>query len=136
MQTFFYPLLGGLCIGISASLLLWFNGRISGVSGIYWDLISWSDHITWRLLFIVGLPIGVFCSHFLFNQPIPTPNQSWFLACVGGLLVGVGVKIGSGCTSGHGVCGIGRLSIRSLVSTLIFMCLGIGTVFLVRWISL
>lgn len=136
MQTFLYPLLGGLCIGISATFLLWLNGRICGVSGIYWGVFNRANTDRWRWLFIAGLPMGTYLSHFMLNQPVPLANDSWWLACIGGLLVGAGVKIGSGCTSGHGVCGIGRLSVRSLIATLTFMSVGVVTVVIVSWVSI
>lgn len=136
MNIFFYPLVGGLCIGISAALFLWLNGKIIGISGIYWGLINKFDGALWRWLFLAGLPIGALIAHTLFNKPVPSVNDSWWLASIGGLLVGIGVKIGSGCTSGHGVCGIGRLSIRSLVATLTFMAVAVLTVTTARLLFL
>jgi uncharacterized membrane protein YedE/YeeE len=121
---------GGLLIGLSASLMLLFNGRIAGVSGIFWRSIT--KRTDGSFLFILGLPIGAWLFHTLSGQTIPAPNGSFLMAALGGVLVGIGVKIGSGCTSGHGVCGISRLSKRSIVATGTFMATGILTVFVMR----
>lgn len=120
-------LVGGLIIGVSATILLAFNGRIAGISGILWGAISQADK-AWRLAFIVGLPIGAWLLHKVAGTPIPEPQGSPWLVIIAGLIVGIGVKIGSGCTSGHGVCGIGRLSIRSIAATLTFIATGVITV--------
>ncbi len=129
-EQYSYALLGGLIIGLSASLLLLFNGRIAGVSGIFWRSITkFGDG---SFLFILGLPLGAWLFHTIFQQPIPVPHGSFVLAGIGGLVVGMGVKLGSGCTSGHGVCGIARLSKRSILATITFMGMGILTVFVIR----
>ena len=123
-------LTGGLLIGLSATLMLLFNGRIAGVSGIFWR--AFTKHGNGSLLFIAGLPLGAWLFHLLSAQAAPAPHQSFVLAVIGGILVGIGVKLGSGCTSGHGVCGICRLSKRSIVATIVFMGMGIITVFVMR----
>jgi uncharacterized membrane protein YedE/YeeE len=127
-------LAGGLLIGAAASLLLWLNGRIAGVSSITNGLLAWKrGDILWRLLFLGGLVAGAGVYYGLWgNVPAARPNFPGWLLAVGGLLVGLGTSFGSGCTSGHGVCGLGRLSLRSLVATVIFLITGILTTFVVR----
>jgi uncharacterized membrane protein YedE/YeeE len=133
MIEFLTPLAGGLLIGSAALATLFLLGRIAGVSGIVWGAISQQADNSWRWLFLLGLLAGPFLYHQLANAPYPAPSPlSWSYVLIGGLLVGFGVKMGSGCTSGHGVCGMGRLSVRSLVATLTFVGTGIVTVFLVR----
>lgn len=126
-------LAGGILIGIAATLLILFNGRIAGVSGILGGLFS-ADHseLRWRLLFLLGLmsaPILYGLITLLPAVEITTGNTALVLA---GLLVGIGSRYGAGCTSGHGVCGLSRLSRRSLVATLCFMLSGFATVYVVR----
>ena len=125
---------GGLLIGLSATLLLLFNGRIAGISGIMGGLIKAPRaELFWRLAFLAGIVIGA----FLFKQITPEfylPRENypiWLLAC-GGFLVGFGTRMGNGCTSGHAVCGIARFSIRSIAATLTFMASGFLTVYLIR----
>jgi uncharacterized membrane protein YedE/YeeE len=124
---------GGLLIGLGAALLLLANGRIAGVSGILGGLLRPArGDIGWRLAFVLGLlaaPLG-----WLAMQAMPPAqiDHTPALLAVGGLLVGLGTRFGSGCTSGHGVCGIARLSPRSLVATLCFMVAGFATVFVTR----
>jgi uncharacterized membrane protein YedE/YeeE len=129
-------LAGGLLIGVSAALLLWLNGRIAGISGIAGGLISGaaSDR-PWRALFLIGL-IGGVALYRLAGGPLEeielTPSLP--LLAAGGLLVGIGTRIGGGCTSGHGVCGLGRLSPRSIAATVTFIVAAGATVFVVRHI--
>lgn len=124
---------GGLLIGASAVILMAFGGRIAGVSGILWGAISLSRPVLWRWLFILGLPAGAQLAHSFAGVPLPSPSAlPTAMAIAAGLLVGFGVKLSNGCTSGHGVCGIGLLSRRSLVATATFMATGILTVLLVR----
>ena len=127
-------LAGGLLIGGAATLLLWLNGRIAGISSIANGLLAWQPgDVFWRLLFLGGLVAGAGLYYALFgNAPTPRPHFPGWLLGVAGLLVGFGTSLGSGCTSGHGVCGLGRLSMRSLVATLIFLVTGIGTTFVIR----
>ncbi|MGB1140863.1 MAG: YeeE/YedE family protein [Halioglobus sp.] len=133
MSGFMVPLLGGVLIGTSATLLLLFNGRIAGISGIVWGALAGADARSWRWLFSVGLVLGALACHSLTGIAVPSPGApDALLIVVAGLLVGFGTKLGSGCTSGHGVCGLGRLSVRSLVATLTFMFAGIVTVFVAR----
>lgn len=124
-------ILGGLLIGSSAVILLLFNGRIAGVSGIASGAFINNDSAdrAWRMLFLVGLVIGAgIYSLISGNLQIQIPVNNLTLAFAG-LLVGIGTKLGSGCTSGHGVCGIARRSRRSITATFIFMITAILTVF-------
>lgn len=133
MFAYTTPLIGGLLIGASAVALLYFLGRIAGISGIVWGAVSAQPDNAWRWLFLVGLVAGPLLYHTVSGVPYPVPSQmEWWYAVAGGLLVGFGVKLGSGCTSGHGVCGIGRLSVRSLVATVTFMATGFATVYVIR----
>jgi uncharacterized membrane protein YedE/YeeE len=133
MSDYLVPLTGGLLIGLSAAVLLLTLGRIAGIAGIVYAAISGQSDNLWRWLFLAGLVIGPLLYHTLSGMPIPaTSNLTTAHAIVGGLLVGIGTRIGSGCTSGHGVCGIGRRSVRSLVATCTFMATGIATVFVIR----
>ncbi len=133
MFAYTTPLIGGLLIGVSAVALLALLGRIAGIAGIVWGAVSAQPDNAWRWLFIVGLLIGPVLYHVLTGAPHPQASSlPWWQAVAGGLLVGFGVRLGSGCTSGHGVCGIGRLSPRSLVATVTFMATGIITVYVIR----
>ena len=127
------PLIGGLLIGVSAVLMLLLLGRITGITSIVWSAFSEIRESAWRWFFLVGLVAGPVLYHALSGAPAPAPNPSpWWLAAIAGLLVGYGTRLGSGCTSGHGVCGLGRLSVRSLMATLTFMAAGIVTVYVLR----
>lgn len=126
--------LGGVLIGLAAVLLLVANGRIAGVSGIVGGLLARiPGDMTWRAAFVIGLWLGApvywAARGALFEVEIQATLPVMVIA---GLLVGYGTRLGSGCTSGHGVCGIARLSRRSIVATLVFMASGIATVFIVR----
>lgn len=127
-------LLGGTLIGLSAVLLMAFHGRIAGMTGILTGLLPpASSDWTWRAAFLAGavfapmLILRLSDHHIAYSSPAPTP---WII--IGGLIVGVGVYFGSGCTSGHGVCGIARLSPRSVVATLTFLGTAMVTVFVIR----
>lgn len=125
---------GGILIGVSAVLLLWLNGRIAGISGIAGGLLSGptSDR-AWRFLFLAGLVGGVALYRLLggpLQQIEVTPSLPLLIG--GGLLVGLGTRVSGGCTSGHGVCGLGRRSPRSLAATATFMAVAGVTVFVVR----
>jgi hypothetical protein len=133
MFAYTTPLIGGLLIGASAFFLLLFLGRIAGIGGIVWSAISAQPDNAWRWLFILGLLTGPLLYHTVSGMPYPQESPlQWWHAAIGGLLVGFGVKLGSGCTSGHGVCGIGQLSPRSLIATITFMATGIATVYVIR----
>jgi uncharacterized membrane protein YedE/YeeE len=135
-------LLGGLIIGLAVAILYLMRGNYTGISGIYFNVISVNKSgFLWRFLFITGLIIGpVILSFFSFTDlGFEMPNTNPIIVILGGLLVGYGTQLGSGCTSGHGVCGIGRLSIRSIVGTCMFVGAGVITVFITRslgWVVL
>lgn len=138
-----YGLFGGVLIGVSASLLLLVNGRVAGISGIWGGLFGQSSSMQtiqgvvaneklWRILFVVGLISGALLYIELFDEVAFQLEASNIQLVVAGLLVGIGTRIGNGCTSGHGVCGIGRKSLRSLIATLVFMATAIITVFVTK----
>jgi hypothetical protein len=118
-----------MLIGISATLLLACNGRIAGISGIVNGAIAFAKEGVWRWMFIIGLLLGgLLYEYGLASQPTPTSTFAPWDMLIGGFLVGFGTRMGSGCTSGHGVCGLGRLSIRSLVAVITFLTTAIITV--------
>ena len=124
---------GGLLIGLAAALFILFNGRIAGISGIVGGLLRpKAGDATWRVAFIAGL----LAAPWLFQAIAPLPEihvaAGTGTLILAGLLVGIGTRYGAGCTSGHGVCGLARLSPRSLVATASFMLAGFVTVFVVR----
>ncbi|MFN0043106.1 MAG: YeeE/YedE family protein [Alphaproteobacteria bacterium] len=127
-------LAGGALIGAAAVLLYWFNGRIAGVSGIASGLLRpTAGESAWRACFLVGLVIGaILAKAFGVAPPALDVTGDVVALLAGGLLVGFGTRVGGGCTSGHGVCGLARLSRRSLVATLVFMAAAFATVYLVR----
>ena len=135
-------LLGGLIIGLAVAILYLMRGNYTGISGIYFNVISANKNgFLWRLLFIIGLIVGpIILSFFSYNDlGFEMPNTNPIIIIVGGLLVGYGTQLGSGCTSGHGVCGIGRLSIRSIIGTCVFVGAGVLTVLITRslgWVVL
>jgi hypothetical protein len=126
-------LAGGVLIGIAAAMFVLLNGRIAGISGILGGLLKPAKgDVGWRLAFVLGLA-GAPLAYLLFAAlPRPQIDAGYFALVTAGLLVGVGTRYGSGCTSGHGVCGLSRLSPRSLVATVAFMGAGFATVFVVR----
>jgi hypothetical protein len=127
--------LGGALIGLAASALMLLTGRIAGISGIFGGLLTHgANDRGWRLAFIAGLIAAPLIAAFATGAPLPAPAMpaSLIVVVVAGLLVGFGSRMGGGCTSGHGVCGIARLSARSLVATAIFMISAIATVAIVR----
>ncbi len=126
--------LGGLLLGVACSLLFGINGRILGISGILGE-IPWvaADDRNWRLVFLAGLLTGGFALRLVDRSTLVfASEQTAAVAIVSGLLVGFGTRLGNGCTSGHGLCGIARLSKRSTVATSVFMATGAATVFVVR----
>ncbi|WP_028534411.1 YeeE/YedE family protein [Paludibacterium yongneupense] len=126
-------LAGGALIGLAAACLLLFNGRIAGISGIVGGLLRpRATDIGWRLAFVAGLLIAPSVYRLFAALPRIRIEASWPVLVVAGLLVGLGTRYGSGCTSGHGVCGVSRLSPRSLAATLSFMAAGFATVALLR----
>ena len=126
-------LIGGLLIGTAATLFVLFNGRIAGISGIVGGLLRpLAGDVAWRIAFVLGLLMAP----LLYRLIAPLPNlqidAGYPLLIVAGMLVGIGTRYGAGCTSGHGVCGLSRLSPRSGVATVVFMSAGFVTVFVVR----
>jgi uncharacterized membrane protein YedE/YeeE len=123
-------LIGGALIGLSAVILMTFNGRIAGISGVLSGaLLGEPGDRAWRVFFLAGL-IGapILVAAVTGSLPIFEIAASWPFIIAGGLLVGFGTRLGSGCTSGHGVCGLSRLSVRSLVAVGLFMATGMATV--------
>lgn len=128
------PLLGGIFIGLAAAALLLLKGRIAGICGIVFALLeSKEPDKQWRIAFILSLIFGTYLAHILFSTPTPpAPTESIWQITIAGLILGVGSYLANGCTSGHGVCGIGRGSMRSLTATVTFMFTGIVTVTILR----
>ncbi len=133
----FAPLLGGALIGIAAVLLLKLNGRIAGISGIVNAALSTNpEGRLWRLMFIAGLLLGGLIFQWLSGEPMAIRKDFPLLQlAAAGLLVGFGTRLGSGCTSGHGVCGLARLSKRSLAATVVFISVGMAVASGLWWIG-
>jgi len=131
------PLTGGILIGIASSMMLLFSGRIAGVSGIFGGMLfQRGKERAWRFSFIIGLIAGGILLYTINTEFFENSSGRGLLAVnIAGLLVGIGTRIGGGCTSGHGVCGIGRLSVRSIAATFTFVFAGMLTVFLVKSFS-
>ena len=130
-----YAAAGGLLIGGAAAMLLLLSGRIAGVSGMVATVARIADAgPPWRLAaaFVAGLPLGALLVSLFVRQPEIRVTSSVPLLVAAGLLVGFGTRLGNGCTSGHGVCGIGRLSRRSVTATFVFMATAAATVFVTR----
>lgn len=132
-QDWLMALYGGILIGIAAAVMLFFNGRIMGVSGIFNGLFRFQKNdVFWRVSFILGMLIGGMVIYdvnpSVFDQPDFKPVRLIFA----GLLVGIGTAMSSGCTSGHGICGITRLSLRSLVATICFVGFGVLSVYVIK----
>ena len=127
-------LFGGALIGISSVLLFLFNGRIAGICGIAFSLMATSlNKNIWRIVFLLSLIAGSLLYHFISGAPYPqAPDTSLPLLILAGLLVGYGTSLGNGCTSGHGISGLSRLSPRSLVATLTFMASAIVTLYIFK----
>lgn len=129
-------LIGGVTIGVSAALLLLLGARTLGVSGIVNGALVLRGHeFTWRIAFLLGVLSAPAALKFVLVPMPPTIDISWTRLAVAGLLVGFGARLGSGCTSGHGICGLSRLSPRSLIATLSFISAGAVTVFVFRHLS-
>lgn len=134
MSAWMLALAGGVLIGLSATLLLWLDGRVAGVSGILNGvLFPAAGDVSWRLAFLAGLVVaaGLYMA-FVPGAPVPRGDFSRIGLVAAGVLVGFGTRMGNGCTSGHGVCGLGRLSGRSFAAVAMFMATAIATTFVVR----
>lgn len=127
-------LLGGALIGVAATLLLWSLGRISGVSGILNAAVEGATGRAWRIAFLGGL-VAAAAVWFVVTGAHPRPYPSWPWLVLAGLLVGFGSRLGGGCTSGHGICGLARLSPRSAVAVAVFMTAAFATVYILRHIA-
>ncbi|MBX3617394.1 YeeE/YedE family protein [Nitrosomonas sp.] len=124
---------GGAVIGLAVAVLLLFNGRIAGISGIVGGLFRMQKgDISWRIAFIAGLILSIAAWKFFWILPEIRIESSYGMLALAGLLVGYGTRLGSGCTSGHGVCGMSRRSPRSIAATIVFMGMGFVTVYLIR----
>lgn len=133
MFTPWPALAGGALIGIAAGMFVLLNGRIAGISGIIGGLLKPArGDVVWRMAFIGGLMIAPLVYALMVALPVPQIDAGYGALMAAGLLVGIGTRYGSGCTSGHGVCGLSRLSLRSLVATAAFMAAGFVTVFVIR----
>ena len=134
--THFTPwaaLAGGILLGLASALFVLLNGRILGISGIVGGLLRpRAGDMGWRLAFLLGMLVAPGLYWLVVGPTQPRIDATWGMVVIAGLLVGVGTRYGSGCTSGHGVCGLSRMSPRSLVATLAFMGAGFVTVFLIR----
>ena len=137
MESITYAILGGALIGLAATILLMTHGRIAGISGILGSLLHRGDgDAHWRYFFLLGLLIGGGPLVSLMPETIVPPRgRSLGLVGIAGVFVGYGTRLGNGCTSGHGVCGLSRLSIRSLVATVTFMVTGFTTATLIGWLG-
>jgi uncharacterized protein len=126
--------IGGGLIGLSAVLLMLLTGRIAGISGIFGGLLDFrSEDKDWRIAFIAGLILAPLMAGWMgYGMPPPEMPASWTVIIAAGLLVGFGARLGGGCTSGHGICGVARLSVRSIAATVIFMLAAILTVAVTR----
>jgi uncharacterized protein len=126
-------LAGGVLIGIAVAMLVLLNGKVAGISGIVGGLLRpVRGDTAWRVAFVLGLLSAPLAYALFAPWPAPRIDASFALLVLAGLLVGIGTRYGGGCTSGHGVCGVSRLSPRSLVATLAFMAAGFATVFVAR----
>jgi uncharacterized membrane protein YedE/YeeE len=134
MTAWLIALAGGVLIGLAATLLLWLNGRVAGVSGIVNGVIfPKREDTAWRAAFLIGLIVaGGLYMALVPGAALPRTDYSRASLIVAGILVGFGTRMGNGCTSGHGVCGLGRLSLRSLGAVLTFMATAIMTTFVLR----
>jgi uncharacterized membrane protein YedE/YeeE len=126
-------LIGGLIIGLAAAVLVLGNGRIAGISGVVGGLLQWPrGDVDWRIAYLIGLIGAPIIAALLGHPVVPDIAAGWGEVLAAGFLVGIGTRYAGGCTSGHGVCGLSRGSVRSLVATLTFMAAGIVTVFVMR----
>ncbi|TCQ92457.1 YeeE/YedE family protein [Pseudomonas sp. JUb52] len=130
LAAYLPALAGGLLLGVAVGLLLLVNGRIAGISGIFGRLLG-GQQVGTGLVFVLGLVLGPLLMRGLHDLPQPTVNVTWPTVLLAGLLVGFGTRLGSGCTSGHGILGVARGSRRSLAATAVFLASGLATATLV-----
>lgn len=127
---------GGTLLGVAAAIFIYLCGRILGISGIIGGLLKeevfQQGNLAWRIRFILGLLLAPVIYYKLSNDSIPSIDSPAITVLIAGILVGIGTTLGSGCTSGHGICGLSRLSFRSLIATIIFMGFGVGTVYITK----
>ncbi len=129
-------LIGGAIIGLAVSIMLIFNGRVTGISGIVSQILKFNmSDIWWRVLFVLGLVVGGFVVNAIDPNAIGPAVTDTKGLIIAGLLVGYGTVMGSGCTSGHAVCGISRFSKRSIVSTVVFMAFGFLTASIIQLVK-
>ena len=132
-------LIGGIIIGLSVVLYFYATGRLAGISGIFENAITQTSQRVSNTLFLIGLVVGplIIYNLVLPNNPIAFEiTHSYLLIIPGGFLVGFGTRLGGGCTSGHGICGIGRLSVNSMVATATFVAIGVLTVFTLQQVGI
>ena len=132
-------LIGGVIIGLSVVLYFYSTGRLAGISGIFENTITSTSQKASNLLFLIWLVVGPVIIYYLImpNKPIAFEiTNSYLLIITGGFLVGFGTRLGGGCTSGHGICGIGRLSVTSMIATSIFVATGVITVFILQQLGI
>lgn len=128
-------LIGGGIIGLSAVILLLYKGRVAGISSIVNGVFTTDKHeLSWRGLFLIGIAAGPLVVSFLDSGLPKSIDLSWPTVVIGAFLVGFGTNLGGGCTSGHGICGMGRLSLRSIWATITFMIVAIVTVYIVNYL--
>lgn len=133
LETYVYPLLGGIFIGLAVTLMYVWNGRITGISGIVSGMFSLPKGDTaWRAAFVGGMLFGGMTMQLLSPEKFSVVFRPWHWILLAGFLVGFGTVLGSGCTSGHGVCGVSRMSKRSFTATGVFMLVAMITVYLMR----
>lgn len=127
MELIIMPLIGGVLIGLSSTLMLFGLGKITGISGLYSSILTPSKENTWKYFFLLGLFLGGLVFNFLYPSKFfsyELVDSTWKII-LAGLLVGFGTRLANGCTSGHGVCGISRVSIRSIIATITFIVTGV-----------
>lgn len=133
-----YALIGGAIIGVAVSLMLVFNGRVTGISGIVSGVLSpVKNDLSWRVLFLLGLIVGGIILRFIYPDALVSASQNMTMGdyALAGFLVGFGTLLGNGCTSGHGVCGISRMSVRSLLATVTFIAFGVISVLIFKMVK-
>ena len=129
-------LMGGVIIGAAVAIFAWANGGVAGISGIVGGLLRpVPGNVAWRIAFVTGLIAAPILFAAVVALPLVEIEAGYPTLVVAGLLVGIGTRYGGGCTSGHGVCGVSRLSPRSIVATLAFMAAGVATVFVTRHLA-